>query len=328
MLSEVRWIVIGKRFVDDMPVRRSISLDLLRVIAMCAVVVIHVYSLLPEMSVVPAAEVMANLSRWAVPVFFMISGAFMLNKQVSLTSLWSGNRIFRLIYLLLFWNYFYWLLRPLSLPGILKCTFDTGETHMWFMYTLILLYALVPLFQPMVKSGYGWYFVAIWFLLDVLLPSFNFTGDKGLIYHFKNHLLGVTLGYSGYFVLGHCIVHSWDYLKRFSLGIYMVGASALVLSALIPRLNLSYLLGGGNNVLYVLSAYAIFCFFLQMKMEPSSKIVRLVLFLSSMSPLRKDLSILRVSNSISLTKPSVEYPLPKSSTATENPLPLICSIIS
>lgn len=263
---------------------RNISLDFLRVFAMVAVVAIHLYSMVPSMARVSSAEVLADLSRWAVPVFFMISGRFMLDKPVSLAGLWSGRRIVRLVFIFLFWNYLYWLLRPVALPGIVKCTFDTGEVHLWFMYTLVLMYALIPIFQPMVKGGYGWYFVGIWFFLDVLLPSFNFAGEGGLLYHFKNDLMGVSFGYSGFFVLGYCISERWSKLARFRWGIYGVGVCSLFLSAFLPQSSFAHLLvGGGNNILYVFSAFAIYCLFSQIRISPSSRFARPVLFLSSMS---------------------------------------------
>lgn len=255
-----------------MNANRNISLDLLRGFAMIAVVAIHLYSMVPSMLGVSSAGILADLSRWAVPVFFMISGRFMLGKPVSLAGLWNGNRIVRLVFILLFWNYFYWILRPVELPGIIKCTLDTGEAHLWFMYTLVLIYALIPIFQPMVKAGYGWYFVGIWFVLDVLLPSFNFAGERGLLHHFKRDLMGVTFGYSGFFVLGYCISECWSKLVRFRWGIYGVGVCALFLSALLPR-----------NILYVFSAIAIYCLFSQIRIRPASRFARPVLFLSSMS---------------------------------------------
>ena len=251
---------------------------------MIAVVAIHLHSLVPSMLRVSSAGVLADLSRWAVPVFFMISGRFMLEKPVSLAGLWSGNRIIRLVFILLFWNYFYWLLRPVELPGIIKCTFDTGEAHLWFMYTLVLMYALIPIFQPMVKAGFGWYFVGMWFFLDVLMPSFNFSGESGLLSHFKSSLLGVTFGYSGFFVLGYCISESWSKVVRFRWGIYGVGVCALLLSAFLPRSSFAhFLVGGGNNILYVFSAIAIYCLFSQIRIRPASRFARPVLFLSSMS---------------------------------------------
>ena len=65
-----------------MNANRNISLGLLRVFAMIAVVAIHLYSLVPSMVGAASAGVLADLSRWAVPVFFMISGRFILEKPV------------------------------------------------------------------------------------------------------------------------------------------------------------------------------------------------------------------------------------------------------
>lgn len=213
---------------------------------MVAVVMIHVYSFLPSMAGVLSAAVLTELSRWAVPVFFMISGVFLLAHPIPLRVLWGGRRILRLVLLLLLWNYFYWLLRPGPLPSFMHCTLDSGAAHMWFMYTLILMYALVPLFQPMIKEGFGWYFVGLWFVIDVLLSSVNFLGEKGLVYHLKNSLLGVTFGYAGYFVLGRCLYEKMAELLKYRVAFCATGAVSLSLSALMPQIGWGrYLVGGG-----------------------------------------------------------------------------------
>ena len=70
--------------------KRNYSIDMLRIVAMCAVVMIHVYSYFPCLIGSSVARICADLSRWAVPVFIMISGSFLLQREINLKSLWGG----------------------------------------------------------------------------------------------------------------------------------------------------------------------------------------------------------------------------------------------
>ena len=78
--------------------QRVCCFDLLRVISIFFVIVIHVTSVAPRACDTMTGAWMANalinsISRWSVPVFFMVSGALFLdpNKQLSIKKLYTKN---------------------------------------------------------------------------------------------------------------------------------------------------------------------------------------------------------------------------------------------
>ena len=49
-----------------------------------------------------------RFSRWAVPVFCMVTGALMLHRELKITTVYKKN-ILHIASLLLFWGLYYWL---------------------------------------------------------------------------------------------------------------------------------------------------------------------------------------------------------------------------
>ena len=98
---------------------RLVYADLMRVAAMLAVIVIHVSAGWLESLPVGTADWHAlnlwnSLTRWAVPVFVMCSGMFLLDPKKSLSLPTLFFRYFlRLVTALLFWGVAYHLLYDL-----------------------------------------------------------------------------------------------------------------------------------------------------------------------------------------------------------------------
>ena len=138
---------------------RYYYLDALRIIAICAIVLLHVAgSYWYELDVSSFDWHVVNaydcMTRWGVPVFVMISGALFLDpgRPQPLRKLW-GKNILHIVVLILFWGLFYALiydrpgqLSPESLMGFLEAAIF-GPQHLWFLFMLIGLYAIVPLLR-------------------------------------------------------------------------------------------------------------------------------------------------------------------------------------
>ena len=93
---------------------------------------------------------------WAVPVFFMITGALLLDKKISYKDIFSKYIKKIAIVLLVFGTTFafvkqYALTRVFSNELInntlLSVLEDTGFGHLWYLYVLIGLYLLLPVFN-------------------------------------------------------------------------------------------------------------------------------------------------------------------------------------
>ena len=203
--------------------RRHIDyFDFLRVIAVFAVIVIHITSIGIyyydiESSVWKASTLVNCISHWAVPIFFMISGALFLSPQreLSLKKLYSKN-IKRIVICIVVWGFFYSLLdqyiyASLSLKSVLIAVYgiftDNTGYHLWFLYTLVMLYIAVPLFRIITGNASKrmlQYALIMWVLFSLLVGQINgFAKD----FEFSEELLPyspyVIASYGGYFLGGY-----------------------------------------------------------------------------------------------------------------------------
>ncbi len=130
---------------------RIYSFDIMRIVAICAVVMLHISAdfvkgFQNDTFDFVCSNLLNSLSRFAVPVFFMISGALMLNEEKIVTTrkiLHSASNIF---ILLVTWSALYSIaynvIRPIvfnetiSLSAIMYSIFN-GHYHMWYLFVLI-----------------------------------------------------------------------------------------------------------------------------------------------------------------------------------------------
>ncbi len=207
--------------------------DVLRVVAILAVIILHVavshfhdtdvFSFMWEMS-----NMWDGIVRWGVPVFVMISGALFLNpeREITFNKLYSKN-ILHLVIVLLFWSVFYALCGFIAGPfkgNLEKFVVYTvlGNFHLWFLWMVLGLYIIVPLLRPICKDiKLVRYFLFIGLFFSFLIPTFvkiltgldlikpnsyfvkvldfvNIMQNEKILFHF-------TLGYVAYFVLGYYI---------------------------------------------------------------------------------------------------------------------------
>lgn len=205
--------------------KRVAYLDLLRIIASFAVVVIHVTSIAINQYNITSTTYMVNALinsalRWAVPVFFMISGALFLdpNKQISIRKLYTKN-IFRIVVCIVVWGFFYsildqYLYGTLSAKSILIAVYGiiSGNTgyHMWFLYTLVMLYIATPLFRLITcyasKSQLE-YALIMWIIFSIITEQINeIPTIWGLNISLSHYSPFVVAGYGGYYLLGHYLI--------------------------------------------------------------------------------------------------------------------------
>lgn len=251
---------------------RLVYADLMRVAAMLAVIVIHVSAGWLESLPVGTADWHAlnlwdSLTRWAVPVFVMGSGMFLLDPKKSLSLPTLFFRYFlRMVTALFFWGMAYHLLHDLlngvltlkSLPRALYAVvLGSTETHLWFLTMMMGLYLLTPLLRAFLRGAsrgdLHWFFLLYAFFM-LFLPLFlRLRGSQTAAYYADRFYLNFTLAfpplaYVGYFVAGY-------YLKTYTLGriveglIYLLGIAGAVATAVGTTL-LSTRSGGLDTTLY------------------------------------------------------------------------------
>lgn len=204
---------------------RIFYLDFIRVLAIFLVIFIHVSAIDTALHIGTTqwhiAKILNYFAHVSVPLFFMISGALLLNseKTESLSYTWK-KRIPHVVIPFIAWSFL-----ATYFVGLYSHSFDmTGITKMyavflyqpvsptlWFMYPLIGLYILSPVLRTLVKNASTkilTYLVAIWLVTNSLMPTLSNLLPKDISHALdfnpaaNFYLIG---GFVGYFILGYLI---------------------------------------------------------------------------------------------------------------------------
>lgn len=196
--------------------------DTLRIVSIFFVIIVHITSVGLRLCETATSAWIANwlinsISRWSVPVFFMVSGALFLdpNRELLIEELYKKN-IFRIAICIIVWGFLYSLLDQylygtLSAKSVLIAVYGiiTGNTgyHLWFLYTLVMLYIAVPLFRLITchaSKRQLEYALIMWGVFSLLIGQINAFAAEA---EFSTSLLPyspfVITGYGGYFLLGY-----------------------------------------------------------------------------------------------------------------------------
>ena len=173
---------------------RKQFLDVLRVLATCAVVLMHVLtgatdvtdaSIMPEYRSLLLSVM--DLVTWCVPIFLLISGYLFLNPERTLTYPVMIKKYCRRIALaILLFGVPYAAselvvtertFRIMMIPEALKMTL-TGHTwsHMWYLYLILFLYLITPLLKKVLRVLPVWGVAAVMaviFLGSSVAPFLN-----------------------------------------------------------------------------------------------------------------------------------------------------------
>ncbi|MBE6496165.1 MAG: acyltransferase [Methanobrevibacter thaueri] len=187
--------------------------DALRAFAIIAVIICHVdmfFGPLTSQTQVIAQMTFHDIGRIGVPIFLMISGALLLNRDYPDLGHFLKKRFARIIYPFIFWIIL--ILGQLYLyhyyPSYLWKVFIGEPSITWYFWTLIGIYLFIPVINAFIKE-YGEkgikYFLAIWFI-TMVLRTFN---AYPLWQYFD---LNMFAGYIGYPILGY-----WLSTKKFNM---------------------------------------------------------------------------------------------------------------
>ena len=241
--------------------------DLLRAVATIAVIVLHLAgSQMHAVGVNTAAWTAFNtydgLVRWCVPVFVMLSGAFLLDPKKS--ERWStlALRILRIFVALVVWAAVYAVVDHVAAGGRLSwsgfkaalwsAVLGNTHYHLWFLYMIIGLYLVTPILRAFVRGASRadfHYFFLLTFLVAILLPTLlKFRPSQTVSLYLNRLNIHLVLGYVGYYVAGY-------YLKHYTIGriaeaiIYVLGVGGGFLTVWGTAV-LSRRAGGLNDILY------------------------------------------------------------------------------
>lgn len=201
--------------------KRLIYVDFIRILAMLLVVLAHSCA-----SILGAGKHNLNwqiasgavvISEVAVPLFFMISGAMLLNsdRTYSLKYLFL-HRLPRIVIPFLVWSVISAFANsaintnpPINpWDSIVNIFHQPVLVAYWFVYPLIMLYLLSPLLKGMVdriSDNLLTYGLILWFIFVILLPDISQTLPKPWNNYFSGYFMGkIVVSQSiGYFLLGY-----------------------------------------------------------------------------------------------------------------------------
>ena len=169
-----------------------------------------------------------------VPLFFMCSGALMLSKEeLPLKKLWA-HYIARLLAALLVYAMMYkmwhlWEANDLSADSISFAVREVllfrHQTHLYYMHIILLVYAFLPVTRVFVRKATQnelKYFLAVWFVLGIIYPTFRgfwpFTLLSGIP---LQYLINMSYAAIGYGVLGY-------YLHKYPVKNSIAAVSAVI----------------------------------------------------------------------------------------------------
>ena len=178
------------------------------------------------------AELQLPLTRWAVPVFLMISGALLLNPAKEISFAKIGRYVGRMAFVLATFGLLYCLMESVFVLGlswasvgdaVLSLLSGQSWDHMWYVYALIGLYLLTPPLKTFVAASSRRQLeiaLAVLFALTLVVPT-------------ANSLLGtslVTLVWVSFAVFYYLFGHYAHTYLQFSWKIAVAGIAAILLS--------------------------------------------------------------------------------------------------
>lgn len=191
------------------------GISLLRILSTLFVILIHVSGpLVVKFGVISffdwnIANFFDSVSRFSVPMFFMISGSLLLSKDFELQD-FLKKRLSKIFPPFLFWSLIYSLVNryvfnneSFKINKVIRDIFYGSEYHLWFIYALIGVYLITPILRKWIKNASQkeiLYVLIIWiFTLIMDIP--------GLKNYFPIINLSYFSGFLGYFILGYYLNH-------------------------------------------------------------------------------------------------------------------------
>lgn len=232
---------------------RIAYIDALRVFAILGVVMIHVSAIAQRQTADTLTFAMGvfynSVARWAVPMFFMITGAVFLRPGKSCTFHDMLTKyVRRLACCILVWGMIYavldvYLYGAFSVKSVLLCLWNTVANHsgyhLWYLFALIGLYLVMPVFRILVDNlseRQLRYILLLWMVFSLGVSQFNqLTSAVNLPLNVAWYFPAIS-GWAGYILLGH-------YLAAYEMGAktekLLIWSCAIILPLVCSCLNVA-----------------------------------------------------------------------------------------
>lgn len=254
---------------------RLSNIDLLKVICIFAVILLHVatynifevdyhYLVKKNYNIINFYN---TITRFCVPCFIMISGMFLLNKNISFKELFK-KYILKIFITYIIFSSLYSLYHYYFNGNNILTTFIAGYYHLWYLYLILGIYLVIPFLKKISsdKKLMQYYLIlALTFssIIPYIAQLIKIPGVKTAISHLNLHLV---LGYTGYFVAGYYFSKNKVNNKIF----YLLGILGMIINYL--TFNGSYIDIDLYDSFFLLpgtafQSIAIFLFFKNLKLK-------------------------------------------------------------
>lgn len=241
---------------------RLVYLDLLRIFCTVCMVALHVSGAGMRAPIGSfdwhVCNVYDGITHFCVPVFAMISGAFLLDpsREYSLGKLYKV-KILRIVTAFVFWSVTYAVItavksnRPFGKELVFDFVSDIfkGHFHLWFMFMIAGLYMLTPLLRKFTQDKkLTEYFLILCVVFMFIIPNISLYSlsdrvDGVASYINEKFNMDFAFGFTFYFVAG-CYFKQYNPGKIIKIAIYVLGAVSAVL---IPYGTYFYSAPAGKN---------------------------------------------------------------------------------
>lgn len=256
--------------------KRNKNICYLRIIASFFVVMNHTLGSFCREIKLDSAEwwlsaLLFILCKTAVPLFLMITGSLLLGEKAR--DYKKMMRYFlRILLVLIAWTYIYSCYFRNGLIPINRCLdllsyFTTKPiiTPLWYLYTLLGIYIMLPFFSKMISAFENrdyLIFLGLWCLFNGLIPEINaLVGDKIRFVHYFQ--IPLFVGWVGYTILGYYILLKDRQLgpeRKSQIRLLILGLAAGLLSltiglaSIVVQRDLNVVDNSGYPIIVVLAA--------------------------------------------------------------------------
>lgn len=154
--------------------------DILRCVAAILVIAIHAsaWPFSQYNGVWKASLIIDSFSRCAVPLFFMLTGYFLLCGKQETLSQFISKRFLRIFLPFVMLVFIYGCFKDYTITELIRRAFVQGDLdfHLWYIYTIIGIYIFIPIVKVLfLCKEYKLinYYLFIWFLTFILYASFQ-----------------------------------------------------------------------------------------------------------------------------------------------------------
>ena len=229
--------------------------DIARVIATFSVIWLHSAAPLlykyNELSITNwwAGNIYDSMVRMCVPLFFMLSGYLLLDKNENIANFFK-KRMSKVIFPLIVWSVFYILWKhyyeesaSISLYSFYSLALTPAYFHLWFLYAIIGLYLFIPILRVLIQNSskvLQYYFVVLWFVAVSLIPFLE------KVTHIDSRIdLNMISGFVGYLVVGYLLGNI-----KSTRTIFITSVITFILSIIFTSVG-TYILTSRNDGVFV-----------------------------------------------------------------------------